>query len=99
MNNDEDEIKLNVTLKPTNEIGLEEVELGTNVLNQLGTVSLKKPNDIYYDMYKDAKEKASKTRKIALEAYLHAKHIKEKYSLEELENSDDEKEMDILLEN
>lgn len=53
---------------------------------------LKKPNDVYYDIYKSALIKAREMKKNALEAYLEAKQIKTKYMLEDLDEELDEDE-------
>ncbi len=51
---------------------------------------LKKPNDVYYEIYKIAKEKAKAAKKKALEAFLEVKNIKNTYLLTDLEDSDSE---------
>ena len=54
----------------------------------LETITLKKPNQVYYDLYKKAREKAKQVKKEALLAYLEAKNIKKTYMLE-IDSSDD----------
>jgi len=49
---------------------------------------LKDPDDVYYKMYKDAKEKAKAAKNIAIEAYLAAEEIKLTYNLNNIESSD-----------
>ena len=51
-------------------------------LDNLETITLKKPNHVYYQMYKEVKNKANKARLEAKSAYLEAKAIKEKYMLD-----------------
>lgn len=46
-------------------------------------IILKKPNDIYYEIYTAAKEKARLARKIAFDAYLEVKKIKKTYMLDD----------------
>lgn len=53
-------------------------------------MKLKKPNEVYYEIYKNAKLKAKQMRKAAVEAYLEAKQIKTKYMLDELDESDED---------
>ena len=53
-------------------------------------MTLKKPNEVYYEIYRAAREKAKHMRKVALEAYLEAQQIKTKYMLEDLDESDEE---------
>ena len=67
---------------------LQEVELDIEDKND--NVSLKKPNDIYYEIYKSAKNKARHLKKVAIDAYFEAKNIKTKYMLDEINSSDDE---------
>jgi hypothetical protein len=49
---------------------------------------LKNPDDVYYKMYKDAKEKAKAAKNIAIEAYLAAEEIKLTYNLNDVDTSD-----------
>jgi hypothetical protein len=49
---------------------------------------LKNPDDVYYKMYKDAKEKAKAAKNIAIEAYLAAEEIKLTYNLNNVDTSD-----------
>lgn len=53
-------------------------------------MKLKKPNEVYYEIYKAAKLKAKQMRRAAVEAYLEAKQIKTKYMLDDLDDSDEE---------
>lgn len=46
-------------------------------------LKLKKPNDIYYEIYSAAKEKARTARKLAFDAYLEVKKIKKTYMLDD----------------
>jgi hypothetical protein len=67
-------------------------------------LKLKKPNDIYYEIYSVAKEKARTARKLAFDAYLEVKKIKKTYMLDDSdsdfsnssssENSDTEEEFE-----
>lgn len=54
------------------------------------TVVLRKRNEVYYDIYKKAREKAKNAKKQAIEAYLEAKNIKSRYMLNDLEESDED---------
>ena len=54
------------------------------------SVTLKKPNEVYMEIYKEAKKKAQEAKKHAIQAYLEAKRIKSLYLLDEIESSDDE---------
>jgi hypothetical protein len=64
-------------------------------------LKLKKPNDIYYEIYSAAKEKARTARKLAFDAYLEVKKIKKTYMLDDSDsdfsnssNSDNDEDED-----
>ena len=48
---------------------------------------LKEPNEVYLDIYKQAREKARKAKNEAIKAYLEAKRIKELYMLDVVDSS------------
>lgn len=66
-------------------------------LENLETITLKKPNHVYYQMYKETKNKAKKAKLESKTAYLEAKAIKEKYMLDTDSDSDnsDNSEYDL----
>ena len=59
------------------------------------SIQLKKRNEVYFEMYRDAKRKAKLAREFALSAYLEAKRIKNTYLIDEAFNSDEEDEDDL----
>ena len=65
------------------------------VKDNLETITLKKPNDIYLDMYKEFRIKAREARKSALLAYLEAKKIKNVHMLDIDDSSDNEYEKQL----
>jgi len=67
---------------------LKEFDLNSN-LSSLETITLKKPNQVYYEIYKAAREKAKKAKKDAIQAFLEAKNIKKTYMLDEIDDSDE----------
>jgi hypothetical protein len=73
---------------------LKEVDLNSQLENNLDTITLKKPNQVYYEIYKKAREKAKEAKKAALTAYLEMKNIKNTYMLDDIDNSDSESEFD-----
>lgn len=86
-----------------NELDLEVEELGTEENNTdlkefdisenidtLESITLKKPNEYYYQIYKEARKKAKQAKKEAMIAFLEAKNIKKVYMLEDLDESDSE---------
>ena len=66
---------------------LEEVNL---TFDEEDAITLKNPNEIYLDIYRQAREKAKKAKQEAIKAYLEAKRIKELYMLEIVDSSEDE---------
>jgi len=73
-------------LEKTND--LEEIDFSLDNLTE-EIVHIKERNEIYYNMYKDAKKKAKIAREFALSAYLEAKHIKNTYKLDDIADSDE----------
>jgi hypothetical protein len=71
---------------------LKEVDLSTSLENNLESFTLKKPNQVYYEIYKTAREKAKNAKKEAILAFLEAKNIKKTYMLDDIDESDDEDE-------
>jgi len=63
------------------------------------SISLKDPLEVYREIYKVAKRKAFDLRQNALEAYLEAQNIKNKYSLDGMDDSEDETEFIELFKN
>ena len=57
-------------------------------------IKLKKPNEVYYEIYKIAKGKAKQHKKAAITHYLEAKKIKNTYLMDDLDYSDDSAEED-----
>ena len=51
---------------------------------------LKKPTDVYYKIYREARTKAKEAKKKAILALLEAKNIKKTYLLDEIDKSDEE---------
>jgi hypothetical protein len=72
------------------EINKFEFSLGNN----LETMQLKKPNQVYFELYKEARNKAKIAKKNALLAYLEAKKIKKTYMIENLNDSDSDSDID-----
>jgi len=68
---------------------LEEIELN---ITEEEPMRLKEPNEVYLDIYKQAREKARKAKNEAIKAYLEAKRIKELYMLDVVDSSSDEEE-------
>jgi hypothetical protein len=67
---------------------LEEVEFNLDELSEENSIQLKKRDNVFYDMYKEAKRKAKLARDLAISAYLDAQNIKQTYMLDDIEDSD-----------
>lgn len=78
---------------PKSDMGLTEVVLTPD--NCLETITLKKPNEVYYEIYNEARKKAKDCKKSAILAYLEAKNIKKTYMLEDMDESDGSDESDF----
>ena len=90
---DIEELNLEELEKPTNEIL--EVDLDATNDSHLETIKLKKPNEIYYEVYKEARKRAKEAKKNAIIAYLEAKNIKKTYMLETMNDSDSDFDAEI----
>ena len=79
-------------LEPMGEDSMQEVNL--DVLEELEHMhlKLKKPTEVYYNMYRIAKQKAKELKKNAIAAYLEAKQIKSAHMLEDSESDSDNSE-------
>jgi hypothetical protein len=69
---------------------LKEVDLSATLENNLESITLKKPNQVYYEIYQKAREKAKEAKKSAIVAYLEMKNIKKTYMLDDIDESDSE---------
>jgi hypothetical protein len=75
---------LDVTSSSSPSYELETVELNVqDVQEEENGFQLKTRNDVYYEIYVEAKQKAEEARNLAISAYLEAKRIKELYMIQE----------------
>ena len=72
--------------------GLEDISIQIGSTLGSDTINLKNPNEVYYEIYRKAREKAKEWRLKAIESYLEAKEIKTKYMLFDMDDSDDSME-------
>ena len=84
--------ELNITEPDTTSSIIEEFQFNLDNIPEMDKVHIKKRNDIYYQLYKDAKRKAKIARDLALSSYLQAKQIKSIYMLDDIKDSDDSEE-------
>jgi len=73
---------------------LKEVEFDLEKIGEEEKVTLRQRNDVYYEMYKEARRKAKIARDLALSSYLEAKRIKNTYMLDDIIDSDESDEED-----
>ncbi len=92
--------------EPTNTevtLDIEELDIDTdikefdeiNVENSLETITLKKPNEVYFELYREARNKAKEAKRAAIISYLEAKNIKKTYLLDDLNDSDSDFDAEI----
>jgi hypothetical protein len=74
---------------------LKEISIDLNLENNLETINLKKPNQVYFELYKQARNKAKDAKKNAILAYLEAKNIKKTYLIDNLNDSDSDFDAEI----
>jgi len=73
---------------------MEEVVFTLEELPTDEKLTLKKPNEVYYQMYRDARQKAKVAKELALSSYLEAKNIKNTYMLNEIDSDTSDLEID-----
>ena len=82
------DIKKNTSLEKQNKSNeLNEITLEISD-NKSEIFKLKKPNDVYIEIYKKTLKKAKEAKNKSIKAYLEAKKIKQEYILDELDSSD-----------
>ena len=99
--NNEDNIYLDIEIE---DLDKEIIEEDSDILkeidvdlkpNSLETLQLKKPNQVYFELYKEARNKAKVAKKNAILAYLEAKNIKKTYLIENINDSDSDFDAEI----
>ena len=82
------------SIPPNHSTDLTEVEFTLEELPENEIVQLKTRNDVYYQMYKEAKKKAKIAKDLALSTYLDAQRIKNTYMLDEIDEDDEDSDSD-----
>ena len=72
--------------------GMQEIEIPLDELVDSEPIHIKERNDVYYEMYREARRKAKIARDLALSSYLEAKRIKNTYMLDDINDSDEDSE-------
>jgi len=82
--------------EPVHSLDSEELkEFDIDGVTTLESMTLKKPNQVYYEIYKQARKKAKLAKKEAILAFLEAKNIKKTYMLENLDESDSDSDFGL----
>jgi len=86
----------NTNIKNSNDSNdsMEEVVFTLEELPTDEKLILKKPNEVYYQMYRDARQKAKVAKELALSSYLEAKNIKNTYMLNDIDSDTSDLEID-----
>ena len=95
--NDIDTINTNIdvnTETANSNNSMEEVVFNLEELPTDDKLTLKNPNEVYYQMYRDARQKARVAKELALSSYLEAKNIKNTYMLNDIDSDTSDLEID-----
>jgi len=85
------DIRANTNIQETNIFSdLTEFDMNLDDIENSDQIQIKARNDIYYELYKEARKKARISRNLALQSYLEAKEIKTKYDLDDIESDEDD---------
>ena len=107
MQPDEPKEQENISLDINFEDLLEDIEENNDILKEINnndlnlddnndlSITLKKPNQVYFELYKEARNKAKEAKKNAILAYLQAKNIKKTYMIENINDSDSDFDAEI----
>jgi hypothetical protein len=96
----------NISLDINFEDLVEDIEENNDILKEISNddlnldnndrlLTLKKPNQVYFELYKEARNKAKQAKKNAILAYLEAKNIKKTYMVENINDSDSDFDAEI----
>jgi len=66
-----------------------EINLDVEEIKDQDTVHLKEKTEVYYQMYREARQKAKLAKSLALSSYLEARRIKNLYMLDDIDDSDE----------
>jgi hypothetical protein len=73
-----------------------EFDLDVNEIDATDTFQLRDKKEVYYEMYREALQKAKAAKAIALTEFMEARRIKNLYMLKDLNDSDDESDLEDL---
>jgi hypothetical protein len=85
------DIRATANIQETNIFSdLTEFDMNLDDIEKSDQIQIRARNDIYYELYKEARKKARISRNLALQSYLEAKEIKTKYDLDDIESDEDD---------
>jgi len=87
--------ELDIELEEIVDDELKEVDIHLPLENDVDSFKLKKPNQVYFELYTEARKKAKDAKKNAILAYLEAKNIKKTYMIENINESDSDFDAEI----
>ena len=96
-NNNKNTNSLLMDYNNDNPLLIEDIKL-ESINDKSNSIILKTHDEIYLEIYKNAKKKAKEIRKNAIEAFLEAKNIKNKYNLDHIPDSDSSEDEDNFIE-
>jgi hypothetical protein len=73
-----------------------EFDLDVNEIDAAETFQLRDKKEVYYEMYREALQKAKAAKAIALTEFMEARRIKNLYMLKDLDDSDEESDLEDL---
>ena len=73
-----------------------EFDLDINEIDAADTFQLRDKKEVYYEMYREALQKAKAAKAVALTEFMEARRIKNLYMLKDLNDSDDESDLEDL---
>ena len=82
---------------PFSELHQFEMNLNLEDIPETENVTIKSRNDVYYELYKEARKKARISRNLALQSYLEAREIKTKYDLDDIESDEEDRFFNNIL--
>jgi hypothetical protein len=94
-----EKVEYSEKIQPIEIDGIQEIEFNLDELEKADEIQIKKRNDIYYEMYREARRKAKIARDLALSSYLEVKRIKNTYMLDDIIDSDDSDDSDSDIDN
>jgi hypothetical protein len=66
-----------------------EINFDIDEMENMESIHLKEKTEVYYQMYREARQKAKLAKSLALSSYLEARRIKNLYMLDDIDDSDE----------